>query len=112
MLVKCKKCGQEKERILSGRFPSGAPRYIAQDGRIWHTAVCPDCHVKRHRHYQRKKYGVSPLLTIHCIMCGTQFEQKSIVQKYCCKKCKIKADYVRRRKIKDRINMQLKVGLD
>lgn len=43
---KCKVCLQEKNRILSGKFPSGRDKKWAGDsGKLWNGNLCPECNV-------------------------------------------------------------------
>ena len=65
--MKCKDCGQEKERIriaLTGK----QAKYVGYCGRQWAGFQCPDCKYKRQ--------DLTPVLTLRsCRKCGTLLPQ-------------------------------------
>jgi len=45
---RCKICGEEKNRILAGKFPNGRDKKWAGDnGKLWNGNICGDCNLKR-----------------------------------------------------------------
>jgi predicted nucleic acid-binding Zn-ribbon protein len=52
---KCKVCGQEKDRILLGKFPNGKDKKWTQiDDKLWNGNTCGDCNVKISAEKMRK----------------------------------------------------------
>lgn len=46
-LRKCKSCGEEKQRILSGKYPNNRDKkWIDTTGKLWSGNTCSDCHCK------------------------------------------------------------------
>ena len=44
---KCKVCGEEKIRTLSGKFPNGRDKkWQGEAGLLWNGNVCGECNVK------------------------------------------------------------------
>lgn len=44
-LRKCKICNEEKQRILSGKYPNGKDKkWININNKLWSGSTCPDCH--------------------------------------------------------------------
>lgn len=57
---KCKVCGEEKERILAGKFPNGRDkRWKQPDHKLWNGLTCGDCNVKASFSKMRKLRGSS-----------------------------------------------------
>ena len=43
----CKKCGEEKNRILAGKFPNCRDKKWVGDSKLlWNGNICPECNVK------------------------------------------------------------------
>lgn len=51
----CKFCGVIGTKVQHGRFPSGPKRWRSASGEMFVGNVCPECHRKRMREYQREK---------------------------------------------------------
>lgn len=50
----CKKCKEEKARIVGGLYPNGKDtKYVDQNDRQWNGRLCPDCHNDGRKDHQK-----------------------------------------------------------
>lgn len=48
VVVICKACNFEKNRINAGRYPNGKDtKYVDETNREWNGLMCPPCHLAR-----------------------------------------------------------------
>lgn len=52
--IRCKQCGEFKNRLLAGKYPDGKNnKWVDDQGRQFNGNVCPECHSKMV--YERKR---------------------------------------------------------
>lgn len=89
----CSKCGKEGERfdIVTHHTTFDKKDHTGE------VLLCRSCHAREH--------GINrEPIEIDCLVCGAVFEAKSVTAKYCSRKCKRKAEYMRgSEKIKARV---------
>ncbi len=52
----CKKCGEEKDRVHSGRYPNGKDvKWADASGLEWSGSTCPMCHKENVKLKQRER---------------------------------------------------------
>lgn len=55
-IIKCKGCGEEKKRILFGRYPNSKDkRWVDDTGREFNGRMCPSCNSRKKAQQQKNK---------------------------------------------------------
>jgi len=87
-LKQCKCCLVTKPRTYHGKTKFNSSIYRADDGRLWHGQVCPDCYAKKVA--EQRRLEKIDLPEKECKCCGKSFIPKRNTKVFCSDLCRSK----------------------